>query len=214
MIAQRIRDACAQMQILLPEGAAERMQAYWERVLETNRTLNLTRIVEEEQACWLHFVDSLAPLLYGEELLPKGAKVLDVGTGAGFPGVPLLLARPDLDMTLIDARQKRVRFVQEGLEALNADARVMHRRAEDMGEEKFDVVLCRAVASVKDIVRIALPLVRRQGMLLLWKGPSVFVEMEQAKASIDEMNGQIFVPNAYELPGIGREHCLLALGWK
>ncbi len=210
MMAQRIKAGAANMGIDLPESVFANMALYWERVIETNTTLNLTRIVKEEEACNMHFLDSLAPLQCGFDMIGEGATVLDVGTGAGFPGVPIALARPDVSMTLIDARRKRVDFIAKALSDIEPAVRLLHCRAEDM-KDCFDVVLARAVASGSELVRLLLPLVKPGGIALLWKGPKVFDEMERIKKESSRFGGCLLEPFTYEIPNQFVEHCLIPI---
>ena len=127
------RDRCmARLAALYPaltEEQADRFGRYYTLLVEWNRTRNLTAITEPEAVAEKHFFDSLA----AAPLLPAAARCIDVGTGAGFPGIPLLIVRPDLAMTLLDALQKRIDFLQAALEALGLAAQCLHLRAEDAG---------------------------------------------------------------------------------
>ena len=129
------RDRCmARLAALYPaltEEQADRFGRYYTLLVEWNRTRNLTAITEPEAVAEKHFFDSLA----AAPLLPAAARCIDVGTGAGFPGIPLLIVRPDLAMTLLDALQKRIDFLQAALEALGLAAQCLHLRAEDAGRD-------------------------------------------------------------------------------
>ena len=116
----------------LPEGAAARFDAFHRLLCEANEHMDLTNVTAEDEALEKHYLDSLTALEY----LPQGAKCVDVGTGAGFPGVPLLLARPDLAMTLLDAQQKRILFLRETLAQIGAQAECVHARVEDFARER------------------------------------------------------------------------------
>ena len=210
MIAQRIEAGAARMGIELPENAAEKMGIYWERVLAANQTMNLTRIVDEKEACNLHYLDSLAPLQYGFDMIGEGASVLDVGTGAGFPGVPIAMARPDLSMTLIDARRKRIDFILKALSDIAPAVKALHCRAEDM-KATYDVVMARAVAPGAALAKLLLPLVRPGGLVLLWKGPGVFEELKQIDHESSRFKGCLLEPIFYEIPEQDAEHCLIPI---
>ena len=143
MLGEKIARVCA-----LPEGAAEQFDAFHQRLCAANEHIDLTNVTAEDEALEKHYLDSLTALPY----LPVGAKCVDVGTGAGFPGVPLLLARPDLQMTLLDALQKRIAFLTETLNDIGASAECVHARVEDFARERretYDAALSRAVAPLQ-----------------------------------------------------------------
>ena len=137
--------------VLLDETALDRFDLYAEMLVETNKTLNLTAITDPDEIVYKHFVDSLALLSCVN--FKDNAKVIDVGTGAGFPGVVLLIARPDLKMTLLDGTNKRLVFIANVLDELGLEADIVHMRAELAGKnktfrEQYDIVTARAVASL------------------------------------------------------------------
>lgn len=163
----------------LPEGAAARFDAFHRLLCEANEHMDLTNVTAEDEALEKHYLDSLTALEY----LPQGAKCVDVGTGAGFPGVPLLLARPDLAMTLLDAQQKRILFLRETLAQIGAQAECVHARVEDFARERresYDAAVSRAVAPLNILLEWLLPLVRVGGRCILWKGPAAQSELDDA----------------------------------
>jgi len=164
----------------LPERAAERLDRFHRLLTDWNRRIGLTAVIDEEDALFTHYLDSLAALPY----LPDGAlTVIDIGAGAGFPGVPLLLARPQFQMTLLDALAKRVAFLSHAAREVPFPAECVHARAEDYAREKrefFDVAVSRAVASLPVLLEWALPLVRVGGLCIFWKGPKVKEELEDS----------------------------------
>lgn len=165
--------------IALPEGAAEQFDRFHALLCQKNEHMDLTAVTDEAEALTKHYLDSLTALSF----LPQGARAVDVGTGAGFPGVPLLLARPDLAMTLLDARDKRIAFLRETLCEIGASAECVHGRVEDFARDRretFDAALSRAVAPLPVLLEWLLPLVRVGGRCILWKGPAVEGEMEDA----------------------------------
>lgn len=160
------------------EAQAKKFARYLELLLEWNEKVNLTAITEPEEVVAKHFADSLLPAA----LLPKGAKCIDVGTGAGFPGVPLLIMRPDLKMTLLDSLNKRLVFLKTLLGELNLTAALVHARAEDAGRdaahrEKYDVALSRAVAGTSALMEWTSPFIRIGGTSLMYKGPKAQEEL-------------------------------------
>lgn len=169
------RDRCmARLAALYPaltEEQADRFGRYYTLLVDWNRTRNLTAITEPEAVAEKHFFDSLA----AAPLLPAAARCIDVGTGAGFPGIPLLIVRPDLAMTLLDALQKRIDFLQAALEALGLAAQCLHLRAEDAGRDpalraSFDAALTRAVAPLPVLLELTVPLLSVGGQSVAYKG--------------------------------------------
>lgn len=164
----------------LPEGAKGRFDAFDACLREANARIDLTAVRGGEEALYRHYLDSLTAL----PLLPAGARVIDVGTGAGFPGVPLLLARPDLDMTLLDALKKRADFLAEAARRVPFAANIVHARAEDharVHREAYDIAVSRAVASLPVLLEWLLPLVRVGGSCILWKGPEATGQLDDAE---------------------------------
>lgn len=161
--------------------------AYYALLLDWNTRMNLTAVTEKQAVAEKHFFDSLA----AAPLLPKNAVCVDAGTGAGFPGVPLLIARPDIRVTLMDSLEKRLRFLDEALHALGlADrAKTAHLRAEDAGHDashrgRYDVALTRAVAALPVIVELTVPLVKVGGRSIAYKGAAAGQELAAAKGAL------------------------------
>ena len=211
MIAERVKSGAQRMGIALDAQACERFARYYELLVEGNTRMNLTAVLEPEEAVDRHFLDCLAPVAQG--LLPEGAKVVDVGTGAGFPGLPLLIARPDLKLTLVDALNKRLGFIQGVLDELGLQAEIVHMRAEDFSRkpeyrEQYDIAAARAVAVVSPLMEYLLPCVRRGGFALCWKGPDISQEAEAARKAIFLLGGKARQPIGYEIPDRDWQHNL------
>lgn len=191
----------------LPEGAADQFDAFHALLCQWNTRMDLTAVTDEEEALCRHYLDSLAAL----PLLPENARVIDVGTGAGFPGIPLSIARPDLQIALLDARSKRVRFLQYATEALGLTAKAVHGRAEDYARENretCDVAVCRAVAAMPVLLEWMLPLVKVGGSCVLWKGPGADEELAQAMRVAPLLGGGEIQLAAAEIPGRDWHHML------
>lgn len=158
----------------LPALTAEqldRFETYYRLLIDWNTRMNLTTITEPEDVVNKHFVDSLAALPY----LGEKDRIIDVGTGAGFPGVPLLILRPTLKVTLLDGLQKRITFLEALLDALGLKARMIHMRAEDAGKDpglrgKFDAATTRAVAPLPVLLELTVPLLKVGGQTIAYKG--------------------------------------------
>ena len=165
------------------ETALDRFEIYHRLLSEWNEKMNLTAITDPVAVAEKHFADSLAALPY----LKPGMKVVDVGTGAGFPGVPLLIMEPGLELTLADSLQKRLTFLDALLKELGLKAALVHGRAEDLGQsklyrEQYDAALSRAVANLPVLLELTTPFVRVGGTAIAYKGDAA-EELESAKTA-------------------------------
>ena len=183
-----------------------RFRRYYEALTERNRVMNLTAIEGEADTARLHFLDSLSPLL----LFPlEGKRIIDVGTGAGFPGLPLKIACPDLSLTLLDSQQKRVEFLRDTCASLKLeDVECLHVRAEECPalRESFDLALSRAVARLNVLCELCLPFVKVGGAFLALKGPAVSEELNEAQRAVSLLGGTVEQVFPYTLPGEETAH--------
>ena len=168
----------------LTSEQCDKFVAYYDLLIDWNTRMNLTAITEKEEVAKKHFVDSLAALPY----LKDGAKVADVGTGAGFPAIPLLIMNPTLDLTLVDSLNKRLLFLEEVLKTLDLRATCVHARAEDFGQDPlrrgaFDATVSRAVASLPVLLELTVPLLKVGGKAYCYKG-DVTDELPAAKNAL------------------------------
>ena len=157
---------------------------YADELMKWNRKINLTAITDAEALAIKHFLDSIAPLA----LIPLGASLLDIGSGAGFPGIPLKIVRPDLKVTLIDAVRKKVNFQKHVIRTLALENIGSHHiRAEQFSPETpFDVVITRALSTLTKFVKLALPLLAKDGVMLSWKGMPAEAQAEVSVLQSDE----------------------------
>ena len=184
-----IADRLARQGHSLSDKQLSQMARYQELVLSA--PMNLTAITSDEDFAIKHFVDSLS-LLPWIDKLESGASCIDIGTGAGFPGVPLKIARPGLDITLLDSLLKRILFLRSAMEELGlSGVECIHARAEDFFKRKYDLAMARAVARLSKLVGYALPLVKPGGMFLAMKGPDAWAEIEEAKPVLDKLGGVV-----------------------
>ena len=191
----------------LVADAAPRLLEFSDRLLEKNRVMNLTAITDPVDVVTLHLLDC-AVLLRMEDF--RGKRVVDVGTGAGFPGMPLRLLEPDFDLTLLDSLGKRVAFLQEVCNAM-ALQRVtcVHARAEEFAaqeRERFDLAVSRAVAPLNVLCELSLPLVRVGGSFLAMKSVDCGEELQSAKSAISQLGGQLEGCEDYTIPGTDVTH--------
>ncbi len=188
--------------IELDETALDRFYTYYKMLIDYNTRMNLTAITDEKEVIVKHFCDSLCLLAKCE--VKDGAKVIDVGTGAGFPGIPLLIARPDIKLTLLDGLNKRLVFLADVLEEIGLEAEIVHSRAEEGAQdkkyrEKFDVATSRAVARLNVLAEYCLPYVKKGGMFVALKGPAAGEEIEEAKNALKLLGGAIEKNEEYTL---------------
>ncbi len=205
---------CQTAGIPLSREAADKLSKFHLLLTDWNKHMDLTAVLEESEMVDRHYVDSLNPLKT-DHLFPQCASVIDVGSGAGFPGIPLAIARPDIQVTLLDAQQKRVRFLQEVVKRLDLNnVRAIHGRAEDVAHlvefrESFDLALARAVASLPALLELLVPFVRAGGRALCWKGPAVMDELLLGKSAAKLLGGKLEEPISTPIPGRDWAHLLL-----
>jgi len=166
---------------------------YARLLVEWNQKINLTAITEPDGIARLHFVDSLLLRCAIEPI--ENAKVIDVGTGAGFPGIPLKIMRPDIELTLLDSLNKRILFLEEVSKELGQKNICIHSRAEEAGQndkyrEQYDIATARAVASLNQLAEYCLPFIKTGGYFIALKGPGYEEEMKQAEQAVKELGGQ------------------------
>ncbi len=191
-IRERLTAGAKGIGVKLTGGQAEAFQVYMEMLLEWNEKINLTAITDPEEIVVKHFVDSLTLLLACK--IKPGAKVLDVGTGAGFPGVPLKIVRPDVELTLLDGLNKRLVFLGEVCARLGLESQRVHKRAEEAGldkkmRESYDLVTARAVAPLQVLCEYCLPLVKMKGFFVAMKGPGAREELAASKKALGILGG-------------------------
>lgn len=186
-----------------PEQLAERFDRYAEMLVDWNEKINLTAITAPDEIVIKHFVDSL--LLLKAYDVPKGATMIDVGTGAGFPSVPVAMVRDDIRLTLMDSLNKQINFLKELSEALCVNAECVHARAEEFGNkpeyrEQYDVACARAVAHLRELSEYCLPFVKVGGAFVALKSVGLEQELEEAKAAIDILGGKVERISRFTLP--------------
>ena len=203
-LTEKLKKGAEERGLSLDEKALSQFAAYWDYLAARNQVMNLTAIRDQDEAVEKHFLDSLA--LAGAADL-RGKRLIDVGTGAGFPGLPLKIAIPTLEVTLLDSLQKRVTFLEEltarlGLEGVSP----VHARAEEWirtaGErEAYDYATSRAVADLSVLLELTLPYVRVGGALLAMKTARAEEEIEAAAGAIATLGGTVEGRYDYSLPG-------------
>lgn len=180
---EKIVPICESFGLKLDETAINRLNTYGNLLLEWNQKMNLTAITEPQEVLYKHFLDCL--LFFKNVKVPQNAKIIDVGTGAGFPGVVLKIARPDIQLTLLDGLNKRLTFLNTVLDEIGLTAETVHLRAEDGGKnskyrEKYDIACARAVAALPVLCEYCIPFVKQGGQFVAMKGASAQDELQSA----------------------------------
>lgn len=188
-------------QLGVDTGCIPALEEFSRLLLEKNQVMNLTAITEPRDVATLHLLDSLSLVPLADW---RGKRVVDVGTGAGFPGVPLKIALPELELTLLDSLNKRIDFLRESCAALGlAGVDCVHSRAEEFAagnRESFDLAVSRAVAALPVLCELCLPLVKVGGQFLAMKSSHTEEEIGQAKSAIATLGGKIWEVRDYTIP--------------
>ena len=202
MMKKTLESAAAELGLILPEGALASFETYFDLLVDWNSRMNLTAITAPEEVAVKHFADSL--LLTKAVELPEGGRLADVGTGAGFPAVPIGIVRPDLHLVLVDSLNKRITFLKELCSALHLRADCIHGRAEDLGKgglrEMQDVVTARAVAHLRTLAEYCLPFVKVGGVFAALKGPEIEEELKESEKAIALLGGKLEEICRFTLP--------------
>lgn len=207
-----LKEKAALYGVELDEKALERFDIYARLLVEWNEKINLTAITEPNEIVIKHFVDSLT--VFSAITIPQGARVIDVGTGAGFPGVAMLIARPDLDITLMDSTNKKLNVIRDILENINLEANVVHKRAEEAGQSKdfretYDFATARAVSNLRDLSEFCLPFVKVGGTFISMKSAKADEEIEEGKKAISLLGGKIKEKKTFNLEDAGERTVII-----
>ena len=206
---ETLKEALSAMDLSLPEARIATLCAFAHRVIEQNEVMNLTAITEPKAVAKLHLADSLTVLKCAEL---AGKSLIDVGCGAGFPGVPLKIACPELNLTLLDSLGKRVRWLEETLPSLGVNAQCLTGRAEELvtdRRETYDFATSRAVARLNILLELTAPFVKVGGAVLALKGAAAQEELDEAKGAIQKLGLKLEAKKAFPIDGAG--HTVLVL---
>lgn len=192
----------AKIGVKLDEYGCDRFDSYADRLVSWNNHVNLTAITEPDEIVIKHFVDCLHIMNY--VTFSEGQTLVDVGCGAGFPGLPLLIANPDLEVTFVDSVRKKLAFIREALNNAGLIARVKNERAEILGRdeeyrEQFDYATARAVAPLNVLCEYCLPLVKVGGLFIAMKGSSGTEELAKADKAIKTLGGEVIKTAEFQL---------------
>lgn len=190
---EEIEEKSSKIDINLDNEICNKLYNYMNLLLEWNEKINLTAITDEKEIILKHFIDSFTI----NKFINSGDKMLDIGTGAGFPGLPIKIIRPEVDVFLMDSLNKRINFLNEVIESLQLkNIEAFHSRAEEMAKnnkfrEKFDVVTSRAVAKLNILLEYMLPYTKVNGKCLCMKGPNIEEEIKEAEKALKILGGKI-----------------------
>lgn len=195
LLVDTLVNGAAELDLEINEEQSKQFEKFYRLLVERNKVLNLTSIVEEKEVAIKHFIDSLSCLKATP--FDDGMSLLDIGTGAGFPGIPIKICRPGLTVTLVESLDKRVNFLNEVISGLSLNqVEAIHARAEDIGRNKdyresYDRVVARAVAGLGVLTEYCLPAVKVGGFFLAMKGPKLEEELAAAKKAIEIIGGEV-----------------------
>lgn len=201
-LKKRFLELANKININLTENQIEKFYKYMELLLEWNKKINLTAITDEDEIILKHFIDSLTVLKY----INENDKIIDVGTGAGFPGIPIAIMMPNVKITLLDSLNKRINFLNEVIRELDLkNIETIHSRSEDCGKdilfrEKYDIALARAVANLSTLSEYLLPFIKIDGKMICMKGSEIEEELKNAEYAIKELGGEFVLKDEFELP--------------
>lgn len=213
-IKQIIKSATADFKVQLNDTQLNQLERYFELLVEWNEKINLTAITDVEGVAVKHFADSLT--FFNCVEVPENSSLIDVGTGAGFPGIVLKIARPDIRLTLLDSLNKRLKFLDIVLTELCIDAELIHSRAEDGGQdidlrESFDFVVSRAVAQLNVLSEYCLPYARLSGSFVALKGPDADNEIITARRALQCLGGKVKRSHKFSLPMDGGDRTIIEI---
>lgn len=211
----RFEQQLEQLELQLDDRQKEQFDQYYQLLVEWNKVMNLTGITEYDEVNEKHFIDSLAIVKAVDP--GKIESVIDIGTGAGFPGIPLKIAFPHLKVVLLDSLKKRINFLDEVIRTLELkDILTLHGRAEDYAKQKeyresFDLCVSRAVANLATLSEYCLPYVKTGGKFVSYKSGTVDEELQQSKKAVHVLGGNLLETVKFQLPGteIGRSFVMI-----
>lgn len=204
-----LANICKKLNINISENQLYQFNKYYEMLIEKNKVMNLTAITDKDEVIAKHFADSIAIIPYLEkQVMENSFKVIDIGTGAGFPGIPLKIMLPDMNITLLDSLNKRINFIGEVVEELDlSNVNLIHGRAEDYANdnnyrEKYDLCVSRAVANLSTLSEYCIPFVKKGGMFISYKAGDSEEEINNSKHAIKILGGKISKVESFVLPKV------------
>ena len=202
-----------QINIELNQKQLKQFYDYMNLLIEWNKVMNLTAITDPKDIIIKHFIDSLTVLKY----IDKNNAIIDVGTGAGFPGIPIKIAYPDTKVVLLDSLNKRINFLNEVIDKLQLeDIKTIHGRAEDYGRDKnhreqYDIAIARAVAPLNILLEYLMPFVKTNGKCICMKGSNIEEELSNGKKALQILSGKLLNEKSFTLPNTDIERTIIEI---
>lgn len=212
---EKLKKKAENIGIALNELQLQQFQDFYELLIEKNKVMNLTSITEEDEVIDKHFIDSLTCNRVID--MNQVKSVIDIGTGAGFPGIPLKIVYPDIDFVLLDSLNKRVRFLNEAIELLHLKKiQAVHGRAEDLARKpkfrgKFDLCVSRAVANLNTLSEYCIPFVRVNGFFISYKAQKGLEEIHESDHCMKELGSKIMQVDEFKLTDIDSNRVLIKI---
>ena len=201
-----LEKGCEELGITLNDAQKNQFIQFYEFLVEKNKVMNLTGITEYEEVIQKHFLDSLSLIRVLPDIASQELTVIDLGTGAGFPGIPLKIAFPELEITLMDSLNKRILFLQEVIDALGLKkVSAVHGRAEEMASnaahrQQYDLCVSRAVSNLAVLTEYCLPFVKKGGLFVSYKSADSDAEIQEGKKAISILGGKLTSVDKFQLP--------------
>lgn len=209
---EQLKEYAAQFNIQLTDDQLILFEKYYNFLIKYNQKVNLTAITQKDDVIIKHFLDSIILLNFLE--MKTNSKLIDIGTGAGFPGVPLKIVRPDLDIVLLDARNKKIEFLNQLLDLLNLSGRAVHASAQELVKKQglshnFDIVVSRAALSITNFVKFSAGFLKPGGMMVAYKGFDIEEELKAAELTLKKAELLVYALHKFELPNQNKRSLLL-----
>ena len=213
----KFKHGLEELNITLTDEQIEQFLQYYEMLVEKNKVMNLTGITEYEEVIQKHFLDSLSLIRVIPDIASQKLTVIDLGTGAGFPGIPLKIAFPELEITLMDSLNKRILFLQEVIDALGLKkVSAVHGRAEEMASnathrQQYDLCVSRAVSNLAVLTESCLPFVKKGGLFVSYKSADSDAEIQEGKKAISILGGKLTSVDKFQLPDSDLRRALVCI---
>ena len=213
----KFKHGLEELNITLTDEQIEQFLQYYEMLVEKNKVMNLTGITEYEEVIQKHFLDSLSLIRVIPDIASQKLTVIDLGTGAGFPGIPLKIAFPELEITLMDSLNKRILFLQEVIDALGLKkVSAVHGRAEEMSSnathrQQYDLCVSRAVSNLAVLTEYCLPFVKKGGLFVSYKSADSDAEIQEGKKAISILGGKLTSVDKFQLPDSDLRRALVCI---